>query len=41
VKHAFAVHGESDRVKMMAGLLAEHGCPHPAAPVEGQAFTFD
>ena len=41
VKHAFAVHGEPDRVKMMADLLAEHGCPSPVAPVEGQSFVFD
>ena len=41
VKHAFAVHGEPDRVKLMADLLAEHGCAHPVAPVEGQSFTFD
>ena len=41
VKQAFAVHGEPDRVKMMADLLAEHGCPRPVAPVEGQSFVFD
>ena len=41
VKHAFAIHGEPDRVKMMADLLAEHGCARAVAPVEGQSFTFD
>ena len=41
VKHAFAVHGEPDRVQAMADLLAGHGCPRPVAPVEGQSFVFD
>jgi len=41
VKHAFAVHGEPEKVKAMAELLAEHGCPNAVAPVEGQSFVFD
>ncbi|MBR1870260.1 MAG: MBL fold metallo-hydrolase, partial [Kiritimatiellae bacterium] len=27
VKHAFAVHGETDRVEMMANMLVDHGAP--------------
>ena len=41
VKHAFAVHGEPEKVSAMAELLKEHGCPHAVAPVPGQSFTFD
>ena len=32
---------KSTRVQAMADLLAEHGCPRPVAPVEGQSFVFD
>ena len=41
VKHAFAVHGEPEKVAAMAALLQEHGCPDAVAPVPGQSFTFD
>ena len=41
VKHAFAVHGEPDRVEKMVQLLKEHGCPSAVAPVKGQTFVID
>ena len=41
VKHAFAVHGEPEKVEAMAKLLLEHGAPRATAPVPGQTFVFD
>jgi len=41
VKHAFAVHGEPEKVSAMVELLKEHGCPDAVAPVPGQTFEFD
>jgi metallo-beta-lactamase family protein len=41
VRHAFAVHGEPEKVAAMAELLKEHGCPSAVAPVPGQSFVFD
>lgn len=41
VKHAFAVHGEPEKVKAMVSLLREHGAPHAAAPVTGQTFEIN
>lgn len=37
-KRAFVVHGESDRLTGMAGLVREHGVPDVAAPQLGQSF---
>lgn len=37
-KHAFAVHGEDDRVDTMASLLAAHGCPNTFAPAPTNSF---
>ncbi len=41
VKHAFAVHGEPEKVEAMRKLLLEHGAPKVSAPVPGQTFVFD
>ena len=41
VTHAFAVHGEPEKVSAMVELLQAHGCPDAVAPVPGQAFTID
>ena len=41
VKHAFAVHGEPEKVEAMRKLLLEHGAPRATAPVPGQTFVFD
>ena len=41
VRHAFAVHGEPEKVNAMVELLEAHGCPDAVAPVPGQSFTFD
>ena len=41
VKHAFAVHGEPEKVEAMRRLLLEHGAPRATAPVPGQTFVFD
>ena len=41
VKHAFAVHGEPEKVEAMRKLLLEHGAPMASAPVPGQTFVFD
>jgi metallo-beta-lactamase family protein len=38
VRHAFAVHGEPDKVSAMVGLLAEHGIANAVAPEPGQTF---
>jgi metallo-beta-lactamase family protein len=39
VKHAFAVHGDEEKVAKMAELLKEHGCPNAVAPEPGQSFV--
>ena len=41
VKHAFAVHGEPEKVGAMVELLKKHGCANAVAPVPGQSFVFD
>ena len=41
VKHAFAVHGEPEKVEAMRKLLLEHGAGAATAPQPGQSFVFD
>jgi metallo-beta-lactamase family protein len=41
VKHAFAVHGEPEKVEAMRQLLLEHGAPEAVAPLPGETFVFD
>ena len=41
VRHAFAVHGEPEKVTAMVELLKERGIPRVVAPVPGQSFDFD
>ncbi|MBR2982928.1 MAG: MBL fold metallo-hydrolase [Kiritimatiellae bacterium] len=41
VRHAFAVHGESEKVAAMVELLKERGIADAVAPVPGQTFRFD
>ena len=41
VRHAFAVHGETEKVTAMAELLKEHGIANAYAPHPGETFTID
>jgi len=41
VRHAFAVHGEPEKVAAMAEILQEQGIRNVAAPVPGQVFKID
>ena len=41
VRHAFAVHGEPEKVEAMRELLLEHGAPNAYAPHPGQVYEFD
>ena len=41
VRHAFAVHGETEKVEAMANLLKEHGIANVHAPHPGETFTID
>ena len=41
VRHAFAVHGEPEKVEAMAELLKEQGVRNVAAPLPGQTYRFD
>lgn len=41
VKHAFAIHGEPEKVEAMRKLLLAHGAPQASAPQPGQSFVFD
>ena len=41
VKHAFAVHGEPEKVEAMRKLLLEHGAPVASAPLPGHTYEFD
>ena len=41
VRHAFAVHGEPEKVAAMAELLKEQGIRNVAAPLPGQTYRFD
>ncbi len=38
VRHAFAVHGEDEKVDAMVEILKEHGIPNAVAPLPGQSF---
>lgn len=40
VRHAFAVHGDIEKVTAMAELLKEQGVPKVAAPAPGESFEF-
>lgn len=41
VRHAFAVHGEPEKVSAMVKLLNDIGISDAVAPLPGQSFTFD
>ncbi len=41
VRHAFAIHGEPEKVSAMEQLLKEMGVPNAVAPLPGQTFKFD
>jgi metallo-beta-lactamase family protein len=41
VRHAFAIHGEPEKVSAMAELLKSKGVQHAVAPMPGQTFKFD
>ncbi|MBO5941090.1 MAG: MBL fold metallo-hydrolase [Kiritimatiellae bacterium] len=41
VKHAFAIHGEPEKVEAMRELLLEYGAPEASAPLPGQVFEFE
>ena len=41
VRHAFAVHGESEKVAAMVELMHDLGMTNAVAPVPGQSFSFD
>ncbi|MGN0833257.1 MAG: MBL fold metallo-hydrolase [Kiritimatiellia bacterium] len=41
VRHAFAVHGESEKVAAMVELMNDLGMTNAVAPVPGQSFAFD
>lgn len=41
VRHAFAVHGEPEKVAAMVELMKEKGIANAVAPVPGQVFKFD
>jgi len=41
VRHAFAVHGEPEKVAAMAELLRAQGIPNAVAPQPGQTYRFD
>ena len=41
VRHAFAVHGEPEKVSAMVDLLKEHGVQNAVAPSPGQTYSFD
>lgn len=41
VRHAFAVHGETEKVTAMAELLKAHGIANAHAPHPGETFTID
>ena len=41
VRHAFAVHGERERVSAMVELLKEHGIANAVAPEPGQTYRFE
>ena len=41
VRHAFAVHGEPDKVNAMVDILNDLGVPSAVAPLPGQTYKFD
>ena len=41
VRHAFAVHGEPEKVSAMVDLLTELNVPNAVAPQPGQTYKFD
>ena len=41
VRHAFAIHGEPEKVAAMAEILREQGIRAVSAPVPGQVFKFE
>ncbi len=41
VRHAFAVHGETEKVLAMKALLEEQGIANVFAPVPGESYTID
>ena len=41
VRHAFAVHGEPEKVNAMVELLKEQGIPSAVAPQPGQTYKFE
>ena len=41
VRHAFAIHGEPEKVSAMVELLKERGIADAVAPVPGQTYRFD
>ena len=41
VRHAFAVHGEPEKVAAMADILREQGVRNAVAPMPGQTYQFD
>jgi pentatricopeptide repeat protein len=41
VRHAFAVHGEPEKVAAMVELMKEKGLSSAVAPTPGQTYKFD
>jgi metallo-beta-lactamase family protein len=41
VHHAFAVHGEPEKVTAMTQILKDHGIVNAVAPMPGQTYKFD
>jgi len=41
VRHAFAIHGEPEKVSAMVELLKEKGVSNAVAPLPGQTYKFD
>ena len=41
VRHAFAVHGEPEKVAAMVELMKDHGLANAVAPLPGQTYKFD
>jgi predicted metal-dependent RNase len=41
VRHAFAVHGEPEKVAAMEDILKDMGIRNAVAPMPGQTYKFD
>ena len=41
VRHAFAVHGEPEKVSAMVELMQDLGIPDAVAPMPGQSYSFE